>query len=208
MTKAQIATWILTLATGLLPGFSRAAADEMPVQAHGKTRAESAQHGEAREPEAEGEHTHGGRPHHRNELALLLGATDESGHDAELTLGLEYSRAVADRWAVGGLVDYAGGELRNLVVGVPVFWRPGGGWKLFAAPGVEIHQGRDGESLVSVRSGEPGGADEDETHFLVRFGAAYVFHLGERYGVEPSVAIDLVDGEDVWVAGLNWTVGW
>ncbi len=42
----------------------------------------------------------------------------------------------------------------------------------------------------------------------MRFGAAYVFHLGERYSVEPSVAIDLVDGEDVWVAGLNWTVGW
>ncbi len=166
-------------------GFLWATGDEKPVRSHGPAHVEGAQHGEAPEHAEEAEQEHRGRPHHRNEIALFLGATDESGHDTELTLGLEYARTVAERWAIGGLIDYAGGELRNLVVGVPIFWHPGRGWKMFAAPGVELHRGRDGESLHSAQSGEQGEADEDETHFLVRLGAAYAFHLGERYGIEP-----------------------
>ena len=94
------------------------------------------------------EHEEHGGGHHlrdfKNEVALFLGSTDEHGHDSEFTWGLDYKRRVAERWAIGGYFDYAGGELRNTVLGVLVgFWPGLGNLQLMAGPGVEFHEGRD-----------------------------------------------------------------
>ncbi len=75
--------------------------------------------------EAHGEHAeHAGEvvPHgesghnYKNGLALFLGATNEAGHGTEPTWGLEYGRALSPHWAIGGLIDYAGGSQRNMVI--------------------------------------------------------------------------------------------
>ena len=42
----------------------------------------------------------------------------------------------------------------------------------------------------------------------MRLGGAYAFPIDERHGIEPTVALDLVDGEEVWVVGFNSTVAW
>jgi hypothetical protein len=142
----------------------------------------------------------------KNGLALFLGATNEPGHGTEGTIGLEYGRWFSERWAIGGLVDYAGGGQRNLIVAPAVFWKPfGGGFSLLAAAGVEWHHGRGGEVNRHLTSDEPEG-DEDETFFVFRIGAAYWFHFGKRYGMSPAVNLDLVDGHEVWVYGLNFEV--
>jgi hypothetical protein len=176
---------------------------------------EHAEHGEAlgqEIPAGEAGH-HSGRSH-KNEFAVFLGATDEHGHDTEFTWGVDYKRRITDRWAVGGLFDYAGGELRNAVVAATVTWFPIGHLQLWAGPGVEFHQGRNGDGdgdcgcggkLLSDEGSEH--VDKDATYFLFRVGVGWDFRLGGSFGIVPAVNLDFVNDEEVWVYGLNFTYG-
>ena len=172
------------------------------------------EHAEEAAPEEHGEE-HGGRPHHKNDIGLFLGVTDEHGHSSEFTWGLDYKRRVADRWAVGAFFDYAGGDLRNAIFAASVTWSPVGGLTLTAAPGIEFHRGRGssedcGCSLASKSedTGGHGEVDEDATYFVMRFGVGWGFTIGESYAIEPQVNIDLVNGEKVWVYGVNLIYAW
>jgi hypothetical protein len=151
---------------------------------------------------------HHGHSFHPNDLGVFLGATDEQGHDLQFTYGLDYERRFSEHLGIGGLIDYAGGGLRNTVLAVPVFWHPGGGWKLIAAPGVEFHNGRGGGGEHATGDGGHGEADDDETHFLFRIGAGYHVHVSDHWGVVPTVDLDFVDGEEVWVYGVGLAYGW
>ena len=173
--------------------------------------ARKAEHGDPAEHAAKDEHEGEHSSHHprdfRNEVAIFVGGTDEHGHGTELTWGLDYKRRVAERWAVGVLFDYAGGELRNAVLAPMVAFWPGlGNIQLLAAAGVEFHQGRDGGG--DQKSGEGGGSDNDATYFLFRLGIGYDIHLGESFGLVPVVNLDFVNNEKVWVYGLAVTYGW
>jgi len=152
-------------------------------------------HGEGHE-RAENDSGHHLREH-KNEVAIFLGLTDEAGHDSEFTLGVEYKRRIAERWAVGGAFDYAGGELRNAVL--THNGRGGGGHG--EGPST------DGGCGCGKSAAEHGEVDEDSTHFLLRIGVGYGFHLGRRFGIVPGVYLDFVDNEEVWVYGLNFTYG-
>jgi hypothetical protein len=172
--------------------------------------ARKAEHAEVAEQAGEGEHEDAHSSHRprdfRNEVAVFLGGTDEHGHGTEITWGLDYKRRIAERWAVGVLFDYAGGELRNAVLAPMVaFWPGVGKLQLMAAAGVESHQGRDGGG--HQKSDEGGGTDEDATYFLFRLGIGYDFHLGESFGLVPVVNLDFVNNEKVWVYGLAVTYG-
>jgi hypothetical protein len=173
--------------------------------------ARKAEHAEVAEQAGEGEHEDAHSSHHprdfRNEVAVFLGGTDEHGHGTEITWGLDYKRRIAERWAVGALFDYAGGELRNAVLAPMVAFWPGlGNLQFLAAVGVEFHQGRGGDD--HQKSGEAGEADQDATYFLIRIGVGYDFHLGESFGLVPVVNLDFVNNEKVWVYGLAFTYGW
>jgi len=153
------------------------------------------------------EASHHGHGYHPNEVALFAGVTDEEDHGSEFTLGVDYERRLSQHWGIGGLIDWAGGDLRNTVFAVPVFWHPGGNWKLIGAPGIEYHNGR-GDVVTPHKSEGHDEVDEDETNFLIRFGVAYDIHLGGSWGLAPALNIDLVDSERVWVYGLDLTYGW
>ena len=143
----------------------------------------------------------------KHEVAIFVGATDESGHDSEFTWGLDYRLRLAGRWAVGALYDYAGGGLRNTVLAASAtYWPLSGRLQLLVAPGVELHEGRgSGEHSKSGLAEEP---NEDSTEFLVRVGVAYDIHLDENFGLVPQVNLDFVAGEKVWVYGISGTYGW
>lgn len=146
-----------------------------------------------------GQEGHGGGGHEfQHEISLFLGFTDEEGHSAEGTIGFEYAYTLYPRWAVGGLIDYAGGDVRNLVLGAPVYFRPGRGWVLLAAPGVEFHNGWGGETAGH------GEADEDETDFLFRVGVMYKFRISERFSILPTLDVDFVGGDTAYVYGANF----
>ncbi len=127
--------------------------------------------------------------------------------------GLDYKRRVADRWAVGGLFDYAGGELRNAIVAASVTWYPVGKLSLTAAPGIEFHRGREsndgcGCGWNSQKRGARRRSDEDATYFVLRLGVGWDFPIVESYGIEPQINLDLVNGEKVWVYGVNFIYAW
>lgn len=164
-------------------------------------------HSESAEDSSAAEH-HGESGHHfKNAFAFFLGATNEHGHGTEPTWGLEYGRALTPHWTVGGLLDFAGGGQRNIVIAPMVVWKPfaGAGFVLLAAPGVEYHNGR-GTVEHHLSKAEAAAVDEDETYFVLRLGTAYYFHLGSRFGIGPTVNLDLVEGEEVWVYGVNFEV--
>lgn len=138
----------------------------------------------------------------QNEISLFLGATNEPGHSTEFTWGLEYVREISHHWGIGVLFDYAGG-LRNAVIGVPVYYLPGGRWKLMAAPCIEFHRGRS-TSEEHTKADAHGETDENEKHFLFRVSIGYDIILAPRYSLVPAVGLDFVKGERVWVYGFNF----
>ncbi len=163
---------------------------------------------EHHQPSEPAEHAHETVGHHafQNEIALFLGATDERGHDTEMTLGLEFVHRIKPNWSIGATLEYAAGDLRNTILVVPVYWQPSGGFFLLGGPGIEYHNGRGASDSHNPHKSDPTHIDEDETYFLFRLGAGYSFHIGERYGIIPQVALDFVDGEKVLVYGVNFGV--
>lgn len=195
--------WLLALVLASAPAVAVASGDEHDEQA--TEHRDTTEHRESGGHEGDAQDSHGRA--HKNEIGLFLGGTDERGHDTQFTWGLDYKRRIAERWAVGVLFDFAGGELRNAILAPSVsYWPPGvGGLQLLAAPGVEFHEGRSGESHSTAKAGGEG--DKDATYFLLRLGVAYDIHLGGRFGVAPAVNLDFVNSEEVWVYGLTFTYG-
>jgi hypothetical protein len=152
---------------------------------------------------AHGEAPHTGTPHYQHELTLFLGVTDESGHDSQGTVGVEYLHRMGERWGMGGLIDYAGGNQRNWIAGVPFAWNPVGKLKLIAAPCIEQHEGR-GETAADGH----GEVDEDETAFVFRLGASYEFPVSDHWRIAPALNLDFVEGHRVWIYGANLSYGW
>ena len=173
----------------------------------GSTEQGHAEDGEAAEHEGAAEHAESGGHHHKHEFALFLGVTDEKGHDSQFSTGVEYEYRFSHRWGIGGLIDYARGDLRNRIIGVPVYFHPGAGWILLAAPGIEHHTGRNGESSEHGKADGHSETDESDNFFVFRLGVAYHFHVGSRYGILPTFKVDFVNGEEVLVYGVNFAVG-
>ena len=117
-------------------------------------------------------------------LSLFVGITDDRGDNA-FSLGLDYEYHLSELVGIGGLVDVATGDVRSFVVGVPVFVHPVGGLLLLAAPGVE-HQ------------------DDGSNEFLFRIGVGWEFEVGERFAITPIANIDFVDGDEVYVWGVEF----
>ena len=77
---------------------------------------------------------------------------------------------------------------------------------MLTAPGVEYHNGR-GTVEHHLFKAESAAEDKDNTYFVLRLGTAYYFHVGSRFGIGPAVSVDFVEGEEVWVYGVNFEVG-
>jgi len=187
----------MLLAIVLVSGGPAVAQDsaEAPREDHG----DAVEHSESAGHE---EHTAGKHKIYKNSLGVFLGVTDEAGHDLEGTWGIEYTRNFSEKWGIAAVAEYAGGELRNTVLIAQGIWRPWGGLEFFAGPGVEHHDGRTPREFHEKSSSE-GGPDKDENYFIFRVGTGYHIHLSHRVGLAPAVYLDLVDGEKVWVYGLN-----
>jgi hypothetical protein len=126
-------------------------------------------------------------PHHY--LAAFGGWATESRPNVPdengFAIGLEYGYRFHKNWGVGGVVEGLGQDLiRNVTLVVPVSWHPtGGGWRLFAGPGVEFTDTKD--------------------KFLVRIGTGYEFHFGDHWSLAPEIMIDYVEKDTtIWVGGL------
>ena len=118
---------------------------------------------------------------HKNHMSLFLGSTQE-GSEESFTIGLDYEYRIRKHLGIGAFADYAGGDIRSTAFGVPLGVHPTVDWILFAGPGLDHHEG--------------------ENDFLVRIGTMYHFEVG-KWTIAPALNLDIVDGDELWVYGVN-----
>ena len=123
-------------------------------------------------------------------LTLFGGLTQDRNNTSETgaTIGLAYSYRIDPLWSIGGLLDYAGGDIDALIIGVPLKVFPWAGWFLLLAPGFEF--------------------ESSETNVMLRIGTGYDFELGQGWSLAPEFYVDLnrVKGTK-WVYGLALSRG-
>lgn len=124
----------------------------------------------------------------KHDLAFFVGVTEDRG-EQEFTLGAEYEYRIASWFGAGGLIDYAFGDARARLACVAAYFRPAHRLKLILAPGIERFQQE--------------AQHEWKTEFALRVGAAYDFEMTERFYLAPALNLYFVDGEEIWVWGIN-----
>ena len=136
--------------------------------------------------ETEREHPEGADSH-RHSMELFLGNTNEESEDA-FTIGLGYEYRLEEHFGVGFLVEGIAGDLREWIIGVPLFIHPYKDWRFVLAPGVQHSR------------------DTKEEELLFRVGAAYEFEVG-RLSITPAFNVDFVNNVgEVYVFGVGF--GW
>ena len=121
----------------------------------------------------------------RHAMELFIGNTHDDGEDGA-TIGLSYEYRLNQLFGIGGLAEYAGMDIREGAVLVPIFWHPYKEWRFVGAPGMEFDK------------------DEDDVSFIFRVGTAYEFEIHERWSMTPEVNVDFVDRSPVFVYGLSF----
>ena len=123
---------------------------------------------------------------HKNVLSVFVGVTHEGRRDNGAALGIGYERILNESFAVGVLAEHTFGDADLWVYAVPFSYRIDR-WKFYIAPGIEESEKHGTESLV-------------------RISAEYAFDAG-AWEVSPQVAIDFVDGDEVFVLGVVFGKG-
>ena len=123
---------------------------------------------------------------HRHSVNFFMGNTHDGSEDG-FSVRLDYEYRLSETNGIGGLVEYASGELDSWVVAAPLFIHPYKGLRLLVALGFEY--------------------GHSETEFLVRTGIAYEFKMGERWTITPEFNIDFVDSDEKYVYGVAFGYG-
>ncbi len=129
---------------------------------------------------AEDEH----REHEANEIAVFIGLTHERRENGA-ALGLEYERRIDASLGIGVLAERTWGDFDFWVFAIPLTLHADR-WKIVLAPGFEESGGR--------------------TEKLVRVAVGYEFETSKAK-VTPSLSVDFVDGEAVFVLGVAFGRG-
>lgn len=127
-------------------------------------------------------------------VGAFVGVTD-SKKTTEAAYGLEYEYRFNQTWGVGGVwektadgYDDGHGHTEDISVKViSAYWH-----KDYFRLGLGVGQ-------------EKVHGDHSHTEDLIRASAAYDFHLTPNLGIAPSVAIDRVDGQNIYVYGAALT---
>jgi hypothetical protein len=126
---------------------------------------------------------------HRHHISAFLGGAVRDEHETEggFALGLDYEYRLARLLGAGVLVEVTAGELRDVVVIVPVSLHPWRGLRLVAAPGANV-------------------PSEGDAEFLMRLGVGYRLPIG-HFTLGPEFNADLIDGTPTYVFGVSFGVG-
>ena len=122
--------------------------------------------------------------HESNEIAVFIGLTHERRENGA-ALGLEYERRIDETLGIGVIAERTWGDFDFWVFAVPLTLHVDR-WKFVLAPGIE----------------ESGGQSEN----LVRIAVGYEFE-SSKAKVTPSLSVDFVDGEAVFVLGVAFGTG-
>lgn len=158
--------------------------------------------------------------HHQpvNSIHLFLGETWERVEGADLTekgftFGIEYFRALSDRWAAGIALERAAGDIRGTLLFALAEFNVVGDLWFVTGPGVEFRDAyKEGRHGGSERRGqftvdraahdlETLLRERDRTVFVFRLGVGYAIHVGERVVLIPTVDLDFVGRDEALVLG-------
>lgn len=123
--------------------------------------------------------------HHSNHIAVFGGVTVHHGHSYP-SIGLDYERYLSKQIGVVALGELINGDELQQVYGLGLAYHPISPLKLALIPAVEIAHGH--------------------SEFLMRLNSEYAFHIG-HWSVAPSVSLDYVAEELVYVAGVAVGLG-
>ena len=134
-----------------------------------------------------------GEHHHKNHIAVFVGATEGEElngekEDPDFTLGIDYERRLSSLFGFGGMADWVVEGNREYLLGPIGFLHPYRGAKLFAAP-----------CYQRVR-------EEGENNFVLRIGASWDFAIG-KYTVGPEIIYDFAEEENFLVFGVGFGMG-
>jgi len=155
--------------------------------------AETRQHDEQTGEEHGIADEHSSGEHHKNHLALFVGATEAeelegNKEDPQFTLGLDYERRLSRMFGLGGMFDWVIEGKRELLIGPIGFVHPYKGLNVYAAPCYQRAR----------KSGHEG--------FVFRVGGAWEFEMRE-YTISPHVIYDFTEEEDFLVVGVGFGKG-
>jgi len=140
----------------------------------------------------------------KNHIGIFYGQTSNTEFKhGENTIGLEYERnlpIVDNMISVGALAEFVlADHTETILMGTVTFRPPVFALKFFGGAGVAIakHETPDGKGGIHT---------ENESHFALRLGTGYEFHLG-RLSVSPSIAWDRINSHSTFVYGVAVGVG-
>jgi hypothetical protein len=127
------------------------------------------------------------QPH--KHASLFLGGGVERKKDGRekqigIAVGADFQYSFHPRWAIGGVFEALGkNTLRDVVVALPISYRPTERWRVFAGPGYEFTATKD--------------------KALLRVGAGYEIKLDGNWSVAPELIADFIDGgAQTWLMGV------
>ncbi len=117
---------------------------------------------------------------------IFLGATHAES-DTEFTYGIEYEYKFKPQWGVGAVYEKTDDAHHGDGVTVKLA-------ALYYHPFSYLRIGVGfGEEKI--------GGDHPHTEDLYRLSINYDYHLGD-FNIEPTLAVDFIDGEEAWVLGV------
>ena len=120
---------------------------------------------------------------------IFIGATNFDS-ETELTFGLEYEYKINSQWGVGAVYESTSEAHHGDGVTVSLV-------SAFYHPDSHIRLG------LGLGQEEIGGY-HPHTESLYRVSAGYDFHV-DQFGIAPTLAIDVIDGEQAFVFGVAFT---
>jgi hypothetical protein len=134
--------------------------------------------------ETQAEEHHSQAEHHANEVGVFVGATHEHGENSA-AMGLEYERRISSTFGIGVLAEKTWSDFDIWVYAVPITFHVDR-WKFAIAPGIE----------------ESHGHHEN----LARLSVGYAFEK-KKMMITPTLNIDFVAGEKIYVLGATFSKG-
>ncbi len=123
---------------------------------------------------------------HKNAVSFFVGVTHEGRRENCRALGVAYERLLNESFSIGVLAERTFDDFDFTVYAVAFAYRANR-WKFYIAPGVEV-------------------SDEHGTESLVRLSTEYAFEAGS-WEISPQLAVDFVDGDEVWILGVVFGKG-
>jgi len=138
---------------------------------------------------------------HKNHTGSFVGAsTHLDNNETGATLGIEYARMIAQKWAVAGYLEMVSSSAERdfILIAAAVFY-PWRGLGLVAGPGIERAE-KDEEHNGEVTT-------EKEYDLILRFGAGWGWSLTPAASIGPVVFADATSKRWTIVYGIGMTVG-